>query len=329
MGMLLNGATGERIVLRANHVFGRNALRSDTHLTDPEVSLMHAAVRWRDGRWIIADHSRNGTLVNGRLLAKGHWEPLRLGQELRFGPGARSAWLVADLAAPGTSLVPIDPVQVPIQLGRNNLLPHPDAPELAIYQAEAGSWMLESQGEARVLADGETLSLAGCVYRFLVADEVDDTMGATSSLVSEPPHLSFKLSLDEEHTQLQVRHGSHHADLGERIHHYCLVTLARRRLADAKSGLDPAAQGWLGSAELAKMLGMDVQHLNIQIFRARNQLMSALPAVAQLANIVERRRGGLRLGPFAFEVVRGSQSEGCYRAAPDHSTSPERRAPSE
>lgn len=312
MGMLLNRATGERIVLRANHVFGRNASRSDTYLSDPEVSLLHAAVRWSDGRWLIADHSRNGTRLNDRPLAKGVWVPIAEGQVLRFGSSTASVWRVLDLSPPCTVLLPLDAVGSMIRLARNNILPNDDEPQLSIYQDDAGLWLLDSQGEVRKLHDGDSVSLDGRDYRFIVHSDLDETMGVPRPRSAEPPWLTFRLSLDEEHTQLGIQYGAQQADLGERSHHYCLATLARQRLTDAQSGFDPEAQGWVSVGDLAKMLGMDVPHVNIQIFRARNQVMSAMPEVPQLANIIERRRGEVRLGDFAFMVQRGSQQEGLY-----------------
>ena len=51
---MLNSETGDRVLLRGNHVFGRNALRSDTVLPDPEASLLHAVLRWRDSGWLTS-----------------------------------------------------------------------------------------------------------------------------------------------------------------------------------------------------------------------------------------------------------------------------------
>lgn len=68
------------------------------------------------------------------------------------------------------------------------------------------------------------------------------------------------------------------------------------------------------------MLGLDVQHVNIQIFRARNQIMKLLPGNARLANLVERRRGSIRLGAFPFDIVHGSQIEGRYKPTQPHET---------
>jgi hypothetical protein len=315
MGMLVNSRTGECVALRASHVFGRNAARSDTPLNDPEVSLIHAVIRWREGRWFVADHSRNGSFLDGRALVRSEATPLMLGQMLRFGPDPHSSWQVTDVSAPRSLLLPADPGHEPILLAHHNLLPSIEAPELSLYEAEPGRWLIERQGELRPVADGETLDIAGNAYRLRVAEEIDDTKDSARARAADPPRLDFRLSLDEEHTWLQVRCGSQEADLGERSHHYCLVTLARKRLADAQAGFDLAAQGWLGSAELAKMLGVEVTHLNIQIYRARDQLMNALPTVPPLAHLVERRRGGLRLGAFGFEIRRGSRLEGSYAPA--------------
>lgn len=141
-----------------------------------------------------------------------------------------------------------------------------------------------------------------------------------ASLSVDCPHtslenlcLNFQISLNEEHTFLSVSYGNKQdVDLGERAHHYSLLTLARRRLDDAKNGLDPSSQGWLELAQLSKSLGIEPEHLNIQIFRARTQLLNALPQLAHLPSIIERRRGEVRFGAHQFCIVRGSRLEGEY-----------------
>jgi len=123
--------------------------------------------------------------------------------------------------------------------------------------------------------------------------------------------LHFTVSLNEEHTFLRVAWGrDREIDLGERVHHYSLLTLARQRLHDAGRGVDPSSQGWTEAAKLSRMLGVDPVHLNIQLHRARAQLARALPDGVRLPDLVERRRGELRLGALSFRIVRGSQLEG-------------------
>jgi pSer/pThr/pTyr-binding forkhead associated (FHA) protein len=314
MGTLLDPRTGERVVLRAEHVFGRNALRADTALDDPGISSMHAVIRWRGGRWMVSDHSRNGTFVDGQVLSPGEPFPLVVGAEIRLGRGDAVAWRVQDVAEPVDALVPPDSRQPVIALAPHNLLPSSAAPELCIYQASPGLWMLEQNGETRALKDGDRVPVGDAgLHRFVAAAPLDDTQVAEIAREPAAPCLVMRLSLDEEHASLEVKDGAAHTDLGERSHHYCLATLARRRLADQERGIEPGAQGWLGSAELSRMLGLEATHLNIQIFRAREQLMTALPGVAALSRLIERRRGELRIGDLPFEIYRGDRLECRYR----------------
>ena len=314
MGTLFDPRTGERVVLRAEHVFGRNPLRADTAIDDPGISLMHAVARWRGGRWMLFDHSRNGTFVDDRALVPGEPLALEVGAEIRLGRGPGAAWRVQDVAPPVDALVPADARQPVIVLAPHNLLPTSDAPELCIYEARPGQWVLEQNGETRTLKDGDGVVLGGAgPHRFLAAAPMDDTRVVEVAREAEPPCLVMRLSQDEEHAWLEVKDGAASADLGERTHHYCLATLARLRVADQQRGLEPAAQGWVRSTELSRMLGLEATHLNMQIFRAREQLMTALPGVAPLARLIERRRGELRLGDVPFEIYRGDRMECRYR----------------
>jgi hypothetical protein len=314
MGTLFDPRTGERVVLRAEHVFGRNALRADTALEDPAISLMHAVIRWRNGRWMLSDHSRNGTFVDGRVLVPGEPFPLEVGAEVRLGREPGVAWRVQDVAEPVDALVPQDCRQPVIALAPHNLLPNSEAPEVCVYQARPGLWTLEQNGETRVLKDGDRVQIGSAgLHRFVAAAPMDDTQVAEIAREAAAPWLVMRLSLDEEHAWLEVKDGAVQTDLGERSHHYCLATLARRRVADQERGIEPGAQGWLGSADLSRMLGMETTHLNIQIFRAREQLMTALPGAAALSRLIERRRGELRIGDLPFEIYRGDHLECRYR----------------
>lgn len=316
MGTLINERTGQRVILRANHVFGRQGVRCDTYLQDQEVSRLHAVIRWSDGRWFVVDQSRNGSFLDGRRLTTGQGVMLYAGQHLRFGPSEDNSWRVGDLDPPVSSLVPVNAALPPVALTRHNLLPSAAEPELCLYEVADGQWVLDDGQTSRALNDGDAITFAGRAYRLQLAGDADDTRASLDLNAAAPPTLEFRLSLDEEHTRLQVRGAGQAADLGERSHHYCLVTLARQRLSDAQAGFDVSAQGWLDSPHLARMLGVEVTHLNILIYRARDQLMGALPSISALARIVERRRGRLRLGDgLAFEIYRGSELQGTYRPA--------------
>ena len=99
--------------------------------------------------------------------------------------------------------------------------------------------------------------------------------------------LSFSVSRDEEYVHLRVLQGRLTLDLGARAHHYMLLTLARRRLADAAEGCSDDACGWVSLEDVAHNPSMAPPRLNVHVWRLRKQLASG--GVANAARIVERR----------------------------------------
>jgi hypothetical protein len=98
-------------------------------------------------------------------------------------------------------------------------------------------------------------------------------------------------------------HGVRRIDLEARAHHYVLLTLARRRLADqADPGLSPAEHGWLHQELLLDMLRTDASRLHIDIYRARRQLGQV--GVLGAMRLIERRPGTrmLRIGVARLDV---------------------------
>jgi hypothetical protein len=167
------------------------------------------------------------------------------------------------------------------------------------------------------LRPGDTLCFGDAADGIWMVEAVDPprlvplTAARGMPLRRPQPRLEFRVSCNEEHTTLRIAGlGAGALDLGERTHHYCLLTLARHRMEDARRGLAQDAQGWIETGALGRMLGIDPPHLNIQLHRARTQLASALPAGIVMPAVVERRRGELRLAALAFQVMRGAQIEG-------------------
>lgn len=150
--------------------------------------------------------------------------------------------------------------------------------------------------------------------------EADAHTGSSFSADSRP-FFHFNVSLNEEHTWLHiVCEGQRIISLGERIHHYSLLTLARRRLADANRGYESDSQGWLSIEQLSKMLALDAKYLNIQIFRARQQCRKHLPDATSIATLIERRRGEIRFGRHSFRIMRGAKLEGEFILAPEENS---------
>lgn len=113
----------------------------------------------------------------------------------------------------------------------------------------------------------------------------------------------FLVSQDEEHVRLELSVDGSVVDLGERAHHQTLLLLARERRGDERQGVIASEAGWRDVVLLGAMLGIDTQHINTHLFRAQRQLSAASRQLATGLDLVERRRGQVRFGGAAFEVV--------------------------
>jgi hypothetical protein len=132
---------------------------------------------------------------------------------------------------------------------------------------------------------------------------VDRTAAAgPGALTLEALSLEFRVSLDEEHVELELVAEGQRLPLKPRAHTYMLLTLARRRLSE--QALPERERGWVYQDELVRMLAVDPRHLNVMICRARQQLASR--GVRGAERVVERRPGTrqLRLGCQRARVLR-------------------------
>ncbi len=315
MAILRNEALRRRVMLRPIHTFGRHPASCRTVLQEADVSKLHALIRWSGSQWEIYDQSRNGTLLDGKKLSAGQWQVLQQGQQIQFGAGPHAIWEVIDDAAPQVCLFALDePCQIQPLRPEENLLPDVRAPEVNIYHSNA-TWLLDRMNRMDALADGDCIRIGPQLWEFVLGEELDMTQEAPAQgkeEVAEDLHFDFHLSQNEEHTSLDLRVGQQVISLGERIHHYTLATLARQRLRDARQGVEESSQGWIPLDNLARMLGVDPPYINIQIFRARQQITRALPMSRQPASLFERRRGEVRFGGYPFRILKGLTEEGRF-----------------
>lgn len=313
MASLRNLHTGARIMLRPLHAFGRHPSACRTVLRGADVSKIHALIRWQLQRWEILDQSRNGTFVDGTRLPPESWRKLTAGSDIVFGADIEACWRVHEVAAPMNCLFPlIDHGEALPLRAEGMFLPSLANPE-AHLSWNGEQWLLEDSYGIGVLSDGAIIQTSAQRWELVLCPELASTLAtphADSAPAAPDLLLHFEIASNEEHARLRMELGDRAIDLGERIHHYLLATLARLRLRDAARGFDPHAQGWVSTEALAHMLGVDPPYVNIQIFRAREQFAQALAPSAAATLPVERRRGEVRLAPCRFRVQRGATVEG-------------------
>lgn len=279
MAILRNCATQRRICLRTEHLFGRSRL-AHTILGAADASLLHASIRWTGQAWELRDFSRNGTTVDTSPAPGSRPVPLELGAKIEFCRDRHCAWTVEDLSEPTSMLWPLEGDAPAIALSEDTVVSGGPAEQAVIVRTEAGTLLCEQGGQTRILHDGDELRVGDRLWCFLSSSPVQETADLVPS--HEPVFadavFEFEVSLDEEHVSVQIESGRHAIKLGERSHHYCLLVLARKRIDDARRGIGSAAQGWVYLEDLARMLGTDTSHGNIQIFRARKQVVQSVPS---------------------------------------------------
>lgn len=292
----------ERALLLPERCLVGRSRSCDLVLSAGDVSGEHAVVQWSADHWELRElGSRNGSFVDGTRLAAGERAALQVGTRLRFGRLA-PVWTLEDVGPPRLMAVALADAACRVAEGGYLALPGPEQPTLAVYQGQDGAWVVEQDGVTRPAADRDVLD-AGGLWRVHLPSALGGTWeDATDLAIVARLRLVFRFSRDEEQVELVAYCGERRFDLQARVHHYPLLLLARRRLADAAAGLPAAEQGFMKQDELLAMLRLKEDHLGIYIHRARVQLGKA--GVADAAALVERRAGTrmLRIGVAALEL---------------------------
>jgi hypothetical protein len=115
--------------------------------------------------------------------------------------------------------------------------------------------------------------------------------------------LSFEVTLDEEYVRLYMKYGGRVVDMGERVHNYVLLLLARQRINDRRAGLSDTACGWIDQEEWSHDPSLQPNRVSVDLCRLRKEL--ARFGVADADRIVERRARSrqLRIGIDRLSIV--------------------------
>jgi hypothetical protein len=282
-------------------------------LTDPRTSAEHACIYFDKGVFYLRDlASTNGTYLDGTKIDLGRRHPLHTGALLGFGA-----------PNPAFRLVNHEPPRVRL---RNQLtgaeqspelglvvLPNEERPVVTVFQGLDG-WYEEREGVKKRLTDfGE---LVVDEQRWVVELPPTGTETAQTGLARSGGWASFDevffrfdVSRDRENIVLLIAAGSESRAVTNRAHHEMLLVLAEARVAAVAAGVPEPEQGWLPTDELCRRIAGDISKLNVDVFRARQQLDQL--GVLESHRIVERlpMTKQLRLGTACVAINYDVSSE--------------------
>ncbi|MCA9540208.1 MAG: FHA domain-containing protein [Myxococcales bacterium] len=305
MARLENAQTQERFTLGARVLIGRGP-EATLRVNHGRVSNEHAVIAFDGKSWSVRDlGSRNGTRLDGRSLAAGASTPLAAGALLDFG--GQSFRLIDDgpplaMARAGKRC----------NVAEDGILALPDLndPVASIFATRGARWLAEIDGTPRYVNDGDVIEVDGIEWQLELPPATaltiaEATMGTAAGGVRSLGamlELQFWPSLDEESVRVVMVFADAQVEIPARTSHLVLLHLARERLADAERGLSPAEQGWVYAEVLGDGLQMDPQRLNVEVYRARKQLVQM--GIADAAELFERRpqTRQMRLGVERLKV---------------------------
>ncbi len=260
-------------------------------LNDPRVSAEHASVYFDKGTWFLRDlASTNGTFLDGVKVDLGRKHALVPGALLGFGaPNPAFRFLNDDAPrmrlrnyATGTKLEPTLGLVV---------LPNEDQPLVTVFQGLDG-WYEEREGVIRLLSDFDELIVEGAHWVVEVpppgAEMAQTGLARVGGWATfDDLFLRFDVSRDRESIVLQIIAGTDSRGITNRAYHELLLVLAEARLEAIAAAIPEPDQGWLHTDELCRRIGGDISKVNVDVFRARQQLDQL--GVVESHRIVQRR----------------------------------------
>ncbi len=312
MGKIKNVTTDEVVYLYARHTFGRNHFIVNTPAPGADVSQSHAKIIWKSDGWYLHDLSRNGTLINSNFINH-QVVKLLTGNKIYFGEHEDAAWEVLDLSPPSSFLTPVNQETQLIELDSCLALPSEEQPEVLLYPENQG-WKLDKNGDILDLIHNQIYNIQNINYKYVSNEIFDETID--NGVLTKNAFFQFSLSADEEHIRIKIITQGHELDLGERVHNYLLLALARKKLDDVEAGCVSDDQGWIAIDDLLADLSkefrkpVDVFNLNLQIHRLRKLLMDTKPYGYLFCNVIQRRIGEIRLAHPYFQIMKEDECVG-------------------
>ncbi|WDE11556.1 hypothetical protein [Thalassomonas haliotis] len=128
--------------------------------------------------------------------------------------------------------------------------------------------------------------------------------------------LHFDVSANDWHVSIQLLVNGVAEDLGERVHHYVMLLLAREYYQQyqqmlARDGyVDPLLVGWVQREALHQMIGDNEAQFNVKLCRARKHISTVIKQQGVSGyQPLSTRQGAIRLNCGNVTVVQGSKVE--------------------
>lgn len=305
MAVLENLVSGEKLILFSQHSIGRDNNKRFT-IDESDVSRNHAIIHWENGSWYLTDFSSNGTLINGNQISRTS-QKLRQYDTIQFSANKTTAWKLIDIDQPSSFLKSKVESDSYIELKEGIIFLVDNAARI-LFRDSNLNWVINDDEGEKILVNGESCIIENREYIFVENEYLEDTRRNMD--VSKNVSLKMYLSGDEEDVSAQIHINDLVLDLGTRAFNHLLLQLVRVRKRDDESGLNEPASGWISSDELIQALSKEVlkdvddYYINNLIYRLRKYLMTLQPYGYLFANIIERKRGKLRLGLSNFEIIK-------------------------
>jgi hypothetical protein len=306
MGILRSDDDHALIALGARTLIGR-AAHCAVRIDDRQISAEHAALRWTGKEWQLRDlGSRNGTFVDGERLESGRGRALSSGVSVRFGP--QRGFVLAHDGPPGAAAARETDQLLRVSEAEILSLPSADGMLAIVYEGSDGRWIVEQEGLESEAEHGQGLVLAEESWRLILpvaprSAELPTTWDTSLRPRLETIALTLRVSQDQEHVDVEIKHRGGAIVLSSRVHHLVTLALARARLEDVSAGVRPAEVGWRYADELSRMLSLEPGLLTLHLFRAREQVAQA--GIEGAARLFERRRlsGQVRIAVEQITIV--------------------------
>ncbi len=307
MSVIKNTDSDEMVVLRATLTVGRS-VSSLLQIAENDISKNHATLSWEHDHWQIKDHSRNGTLVNGRLL---HHSTGKLSGDdvIQFGANNTTRWKLMNEEGPLSYLrAHTDEFKIIRLEGTHLMYPNEESPEVSFFKSVRLEWVMDDNENTRPLRHNRQYEFGGEAWTYYDNEPLQDTIDISNQV--ETASIDCYLSSDEESVQIKIVMNDLEMNLGEKVYNFLLLLLARQRLEDMEAGFAESEQGWLFVEPLLESLSkelfreVDIYYFNVMIHRFRDHVRKLKPFGHLFANVIERKRGKIRLNYSTIRIIK-------------------------